>query len=142
MSKVRAFGKENMDALPQDLIGGLFIFGNLVDLIKCLHFDKDFPENKNIKLKEKGKKTCQVYGGRKWKDISFESASKMMIVQACDIFLDYAEANTERIKEDDINESEYEDLIERLQGIRSWSDEEDIKQVQDDLLRLLDQKKI
>lgn len=131
MIKVKPFGKENMAALPEELIGGLFIFGNIYDLIKCLHFDNDYPENKNVRLKDRG--VCEVFGGRKWKEVSLDTACKMLVVQACDIFREYYESNMQRIIEEDINEYDLADVLEHLSMARTGSDEESIKDLYDEV---------
>ena len=124
-----------MTALPEDLISGLFIFGNIFDLIKCLHFDRDFPENKNIRSNQYG--GCEVFGGRKWKEVSVQTASKMLISQACDIFKEYYESNMEKILEEDMNEYDLADVLEFLAMARTGCDDDKVNDLYHDVHKLI-----
>ena len=135
MVKVKAFGKENMDALPDSLIGGLLIFKNVIDLIKCLHFDDDFPENHNVKLQEDA---CEVFGGRKWKKTTKKHACNMLIKQACDILKTYCDNNKEKILEEDINEYELEDILEELDILEKCGDQDIVLDLHQSIRELLE----
>jgi len=49
--KLRDFGRENMEAIPQSLISTLFMDLRFRELLAQLHCDPNYPENQNIRIK-------------------------------------------------------------------------------------------
>jgi hypothetical protein len=65
---LRAYGKENWDHLSEARIIEMMkkVHSSVPEIIKCLHFDANVPENHNIMIPNKKIARTQIYNGSKW----------------------------------------------------------------------------
>lgn len=56
----------------------------LLKFVEWKHFDKQHPENYNIKFKKNDTNTLEIYNGRKWVSNQEEEVLKMMFERLCD----------------------------------------------------------
>ena len=66
--QLNPFGKENLEYIKEELLRNAIKvphFG-LPNLIRLIHFNKDHPENMNVKQRNKKKPMVDVYNGKEW----------------------------------------------------------------------------
>ena len=65
---INTFGEENLDFLPKKYITDILQipFYAITKLITAIHFNNDYPENKNIRIKNKTHKFLEVINNNKW----------------------------------------------------------------------------
>lgn len=116
--KLTNFGEENMEALPDSLIHDLFLNLDVKELFENLHLDNNYPENKNIRYKEK-LASFEVYEKNEWHRNTIVNGINKIILQSARIFEEYYTKNRELIREDMTEEEEKETLdeLERLKSL-------------------------
>ena len=134
--KLRNFGDENMDALPESLVRELFIDLKYADLIENLHCDPDYPENHNIRIKSIKRNTLEIYRNDKWVIITYESGLNEIITQSSLIFRNFYKRKRNEILED-MSHMELEEVVYRLSGIESMN-QKDIKFLQVEIHNMLE----
>lgn len=113
---LRNFGNENMDALPESLIHDLFLDMCVTELLQNLFFDPDYPENRNIRLKEKFN-SLEFYEKNEWHRISINHGVNKIILRVAKIFEEYYAENKDAIGED-MTEFELEEVLDELEQIK------------------------
>ena len=101
------FGKENIDYLKEDYIKNAIKipqFG-LPNLIRLIHFNKDHPENMNIKQRNKKKPMVDVYNGKEWITMDKNDTIHNMVASKKEIMDEYFD---KFIEVDDNVKSNYE----------------------------------
>jgi hypothetical protein len=65
---LRAYGKENWQSLPEDVILKLMkrVSSSIPEIIKNLHFNASMPENHNIRIPNQKFSRVQVFDGSQW----------------------------------------------------------------------------
>ena len=82
---VRAFGDENLDYVSEQFILKCIgqIYNSIPALLEHIHFNKDHPENHNVKIKNKKLPQASIVTGkgkeRKWKTVTRDHAIDHMI---------------------------------------------------------------
>lgn len=113
---LRNFGKENMDALPESLIHDLFLDMCVTEVLQNLFFDPEYPENRNIRLKEKFN-SLEFYEKNEWHRITLNHGVNKIILRVAKIFEEYYEDNKEAVEED-MTELELEEVLDELEQIK------------------------
>lgn len=135
---LRSFGSENMDALPEDLIGNQFIFFKFKDLLENLHCDPNYPENHNIRIKSVKRGVLEIYrGDDKWDLVSFVNGLNELLLQGHKIFDEYYQKNKEKILDEDMTEEDLEALLKQLEKIEQLN-ENDVKPLRKELQLMLE----
>lgn len=115
---LRNFGKDNLDAVPEEFLENAIMNLQIRELIEELHFDPNYPENHNVRLTSLKRNLMQMYINDKWQTIPMLQGINDLISQATDIFLDYYKKNTDIVIEN-IGEEEANKLLRRLRDLEA-----------------------
>ena len=138
--KLRDFGRENMDAIPESLVSSLFCELRFRELLAQLHCDPNFPENQNIRIRSIKRNTMEIFRNNKWDILTFTKGLNELLLQGHKIFSEYCKKDKKRIIEEDMDESELRDLLNQLDKISKLNKNE-IKTFIDDLQMMLEEYK-
>jgi hypothetical protein len=138
--KLRDFGRENMDALPESLISSLFLELRFRELLAQLHCDPNYPENQNVRLKSIKRNTMEIFRNNKWDLVNFNNGLTELLIQGHRIFKDYYKNNKQRILKEDMDEDELRNTLGILDDIESLNKNE-IKPLIEDLEMMLEEFK-
>ena len=130
--KLRDFGRENMDAIPESLVSSLFCELRFRELLAQLHCDPNFPENQNIRIRSIKRNTMEIFRNNKWDILTFSKGLNELLLQGHKIFSEYCTKDKNRIIQEDMDENELRDLISQLDKISKLNKNE-IKSLTDDL---------
>jgi hypothetical protein len=136
--KLNDFGKENMDAIPESLIGTLFIDLRFRELLANLHCDPNYPENQNVRIKSIKRNTMEIFRNNKWDIMTFTNGLTELLLQGHKIFKDYYKKDKDRILEEDMSESEINEVLNQLDQIEKLSKDE-LKPLLIDLQMMLEE---
>jgi hypothetical protein len=139
--KLKDFGRENMDAVPNSLMSYLFMELRFRDLLSQLHCDPNFPENQNIRIRSVKRETMEIYRNNKWDIVSFSKGLQELLLQGHRIFKDFYKNDKERILEEDMDEVDLREILSQLQKIEDLNKTE-IKPLIEDLQMMLEEFKI
>jgi hypothetical protein len=139
--KLKDFGRENMDALPESLISSLFCDLRFRELLAQLHCDPNFPENQNIRIRSIKRNTMEIFRNNKWDIVSFSKGLQELLLQGHKIFKDFYKKDKERILEEDMDEGDLRELLFQLQKIENLNKNE-IKPLIEDLQMMLEEFKL
>ena len=139
--KLKDFGRENMDAVPNSLMSYLFMELRFRDLLSQLHCDPNFPENQNIRIRSVKRNTMEIFRNNKWDIVSFSKGLQELLLQGHRIFKDFYKNDKERILEEDMDESDLREILSQLQKIEDLNKTE-IKPLIEDLQMMLEEFKI
>jgi hypothetical protein len=138
--KLRDFGRENMDAVPNSLMSYLFMELRFRDLLSQLHCDPNFPENQNIRIRSVKRETMEIFRNNKWDIVSFSKGLQELLLQGHKIFKDFSKSDRERILKEDMDEGDLRELLSQLQDIADLNKNE-IKPLIEDLQMMLEEFK-
>jgi len=138
--KLRDFGRENMDAIPESLVSSLFCELRFRELLAQLHCDPNFPENQNIRIRSIKRNTMEIFRNNKWDILTFSKGLNELLLQGHKIFSEYCKKDKNRIIQEDMDENELRDLISQLDKISKLNKNE-IKSLTDDLQMMLEEYK-
>lgn len=119
--QLRDFGCENMDALPEDFIGTCLIKTELRDLLENLHYDPEYPENKNVRIKSVKRNMMEIYRNNKWNVVTLANGLEELIKQGTRIFQNYARDNGHKILEEDMDEEELYTIMDKLRAMEEMN---------------------
>jgi len=136
--KLKNFGWENMDAIPESLISSLFMNLRFKELLANLHCDPNFPENQNVRIKSVKRNTMEIYRNNKWDIVTFTKGLTDLLLQGHRIFTDYYNKDKERILEEDMDEQDLREILSQLQKIQDLNKSE-IKPLIEDLQMMLEE---
>ena len=136
--KLKNFGWENMDAIPESLISSLFMNLRFKELLANLHCDPNFPENQNIRIKSVKRNTMEIYRNNKWDIVTFTKGLTDLLLQGHKIFTDYCNKDKKRILEEDMDEQDLREILSQLQKIQDLNKSE-IKPLIEDLQMMLEE---
>jgi len=139
--KLKDFGRENMDAVPDSLMSYLFMELRFRDLLSQLHCDPNFPENQNIRIRSVKGETLEIFRNNKWDIVSFSKGLQELLLQGHRIFKDFYKKDKERILEEDMDETDLKEILSQLQKIEDLNKTE-IKPLIEDLQMMLEEFKI
>ena len=135
---VKNFGHENMEAVPPDFIRSCWMNLEFRQLFENLHYDPNFPENNNIRLKSAKRQQLEMYKDDKWKITPFKIGLNEILTRLYNIFEMYYKKNANEVLED-VGEEELDILLDQLDEIGKLSMKtEDIKK---DLLCAIEENK-
>jgi len=138
--KLRDFGRENMDALPESLVSSLFLELRFRELLAQLHCDPNYPENQNIRIKSIKRNTMEIFRNNKWDLVNFNKGLQELLLQGHRIFKDYYKNDKQRILKEDMDEDELRNTLGILDDIESLNKNE-IKPLIEDLEMMLEEFK-
>lgn len=133
------FGRENMDALPENLVGDLFLNLQMAELLKTLHYEHDYPENNNIRLKSIKRRVVEIYENDEWQTVTFVNALNKLVLQGTKIFKDYYRKNKMSVA-DEMTKDELENAIRTLNELENLNNTY-VKPIHKDLELVLEQQR-
>jgi hypothetical protein len=124
---IRSFGHENMDAIPPDFVRSCWMNLEFRPLFENLHYDPNFPENNNIRLKSAKRQQLEIFKDDKWKITPFKTGLNEILLRLHNVFDAYYKKNKNEVLED-VGEEELDILLDQLDEIGKLSKQtEDIK---------------
>lgn len=133
---IRNLGDENMDAIPHHFIRSCFMNLEFDTMFQNLHFDPDYPENHNVRIKSAKRELLQIYKNDKWNSVCYDEGYRELISQIHNIFVKFHKNHVDEAKED-MSEEELKENEEKLACIEAW-----IKDTKLQLLKLKEVKLI
>lgn len=135
---VKSFGHENMEAVPPDFIRSCWMNLEFRQLFENLHYDPNFPENHNIRLKSAKRQQLEIYKDDKWKITPFKIGLDEILMRLHRIFETYYKKNRNEVLED-VGEEELDILLDQLDEIGKISRKAD--DIKKDLLCAIEENK-
>lgn len=131
--QVREFGFENMSHLPQDFLNYCFANKKIVDLIDNIHFDKECPENHNVRLRSKKQELMEVFENGKWIVKDQDQTLMELIEKGYRILYRHGKINKNEImEEEDVDDEEFREINKWLEKI--YDDQKAQKPLKRDLI--------
>jgi hypothetical protein len=126
---------ESQTHLTTEFLNKCFAEKGLVDLIENLHFDKECPQNHNVRLKSKKQELMEVYSNGKWLVKDQDQTLTELIQSGYRILRMHGKKYKGDIIEDEgIDENDYKDVVEWLETI--YEDRKEQKPLKKDLIIL------
>ena len=138
--KLRDFGRENMDAIPQSLVSTLFMDLRFRELLANLHCDPNYPENQNVRIKSIKNNTMEIFRNNKWDLMTFTNGLTELLLQGHKIFKEYYQNDKNRILNEDMSEDELNEILKQLDKIELLNKNE-IKPLKEDIKLMLEEYK-
>ena len=112
---INNYGEERLDYLTNDVMYDIIKkCDNSISLyIENKHFNKDFPENHNIKYDAKTKK-CKVKENNRWKNMDISLVSSKLLSDNSDKLLSYCKDNKQELEERIKNDEALQFIMDRL----------------------------
>ena len=133
--ELKDFGCEKQAHLSKELLHRCFADKAIVDLIESLHFDKDCPENHNVRLKSKKQELMEIYSDGKWQVKDQDKTLTELIQSGYRILRMHGKKyKSDIMEEEDIDEDDYNETIKWLESI--YEDKKLQKPVKRDLIIL------
>jgi hypothetical protein len=114
INKLRNFGNENMEAVPNHFIRSSVMNLEYATLFENLHCDPEYPENHNIRIKSKKDKELEMFTQDKWKIKSFKNGLSEVMDHLNRIYQDFCRHNFDDLIED-VGEEDAEATLKDLQ---------------------------
>ncbi len=114
INKLRNFGNENMEAVPNHLIRSSVMNLEYATLFENLHCDPEYPENHNIRIKSKKDKELEMFTQDKWKIKSFKKGLSEVMDHLNRIYEDFCRHNYDDLIED-VGEDDADATIKDVQ---------------------------
>lgn len=138
---LRDFGSENRNAIPYSCIIGCVLDNlNYRGLLENLHFDPDYPENHNVRLKSIKRSMMEIYKNNRWNVTTLQNGLKELIDQGTRIFNEFLHNNKHRILEEELTQDELHDLLIQLGDVDAMS-KKYIEPMKQDIQALLESYK-
>jgi len=138
--KLKDFGRENMEALPDNLISSLFMDLRFRELLSQLHCDPNYPENQNVRIKSIKRNTMEIFRNNKWDIVTFTKGLNELLLQGHKIFKEYYKNDKDRILREDMSEEDLREILTQLDKIENLNKTE-IKPLMEDLQLMLEEFK-
>ena len=138
--KLRDFGNENMNAIPESLISTLFMDLRFRELLANLHCDPNYPENQNVRIKSIKRNTMEIFRNNKWDLMTFTNGLTELLLQGHKIFKEYYQNDKNRILNEDMTEDELNEILCQLDKIELLNKNE-IKPLKEDIQLMLEEYK-
>lgn len=135
---LRDFGHENMTALPPELLSSLILDLEYRSLLENLHFDPDYPENHNIRLKSSKRRIIEIYKNNKWNPMPYVNALNDIILHANRIFQNHYRKKKSEIAED-VTEEELEEIERQLYQIQNGLNDNVVKPMLKEIELIIEQ---
>lgn len=115
--QLKDFGFENMQAIGGDILISCFSDLKFRELLENLHYDPDYPENNNIRMKSVKRNMLEIYKNKQWSVITLSEGLNELILQATTIFKEYATKYHNRILEEEMSAEDFREIMAQLNDI-------------------------
>jgi hypothetical protein len=113
---INSFGRETYDHLPLEFLTSCFMMKNMESLVENIYFDKDCPQNHNVKLKSAKQKTVEVYDDGLWRVRHSADVADDIINKGHSLLYSHYRKNKEAVKED-MSDVEIREVLDWLHKI-------------------------
>ena len=132
---LHGFGHESLSHLPRSFLNYCFANKDIVQLIENVHFDKECPENQNVRIKSTKNELMEYFQNGGWVISSQDRILTELIQKGYRILRTHGKSNKNEImNEEDIEESDYDDVLRWLEDV--YEDEKQQRPIKKDLLVL------
>lgn len=115
---LKSFGCENMEYLPKDFLNSCLISNNIIPLIESIHFDKEHPENHNVKIKSLKHDFMQTYVDGNWIVTDKEETLDQLINKGYRVLKYHCRKNKDELLENnEVDEEELDDVNKWLENL-------------------------
>jgi len=133
------FGHESLDHLPSSFLS--YCFANckdgegLTQLIKDMHFDKECPENHNVRMKSTKRELMEVYNDGKWVVSDQDKVLTDLIQKGYRVLRSHGRKHKDGVMEEEgLEEAEFNEVVDWLEKI--YEDKREQKPIKRELLLL------
>lgn len=116
-NNIKNFGNENMEHITKEFLNSCLLTNNIVPLIETIHFDKEHPENHNVKLKSTKQELMETYIDGKWIITDKDETLDELINKGYRVLNYHTWRNKTEIIQDEMNETEYDNVVEWLEKL-------------------------
>lgn len=113
---INSFGRETFDHLPMEFLTSCFMMKNMESLVENIYFDKDCPQNHNVKLKSAKQKTVEVYDDGLWRVRHSADVADDIINKGHTLLYSHYRKNKDAVKED-MSDVEIQEVLDWLHKI-------------------------
>lgn len=131
---LKSFGHENMDYLSKDFLNSCLLMNNIVPLIENIHFDREHPENHNVKVKSTKQELMETFVDGKWIITDTDDTLNELINKGYRVLNYHSRKHKSDILDTEMDEDEYEDVLSWLEKI--YDDKKTRKPIKKQLLLL------
>lgn len=114
---LKSFGHENMDYITKEFLNSCIIMNNIVPLIENIHFDKEHPENHNVKVKSSKHLLMETFDDGKWIITDTNDTLNELINKGYRVLNYHTRKNKSDILKTEMDEDEYENVLGWLEKI-------------------------
>jgi hypothetical protein len=132
---LHGFGHETLTHLPKSFLNYCFANKDIVQLIENVHFDKECPENQNVRIKSSKNELMEYYQNGGWVLSTQDRILTELVQKGYRILRTHGKKNKDGIMEDeDLEEDDYNNVLRWLEDV--YEDERQQKPIKKDLLVL------
>lgn len=132
---LHGFGHETLGHLPKSFLNYCFANKDIVQLIENVHFDKECPENQNVRIKSSKNELMEYYQNGNWVISTQDRILTELIQKGYRILRTHGKRNKGGImEEEDLEEDDYNNVLRWLEEV--YEDERQQKPIKKDLLVL------
>lgn len=139
---LHSFGHETLDHLPISFLNWCFANKGegIKTLIQDIHFDKECPENHNVRLKSTKRELMEVYSNGQWVVTDQDRVLTDLIEKGYRVLRSHGRRNKDGVMDDeDLEETDFNEIMEWLEKV--YEDSKEQKPIKRDLLLLFLNKK-
>ena len=113
------FGCENTKHLDESFLTQCFMEKNIFDIIEKIHFDKEYPQNKNVRIKSLKYSMMETYDDGKWVIMDKGETYNRLVDKGATILKFHVKRNKERIQNEcNEDEEDFDDLKEYIDFVQ------------------------
>jgi gas vesicle protein len=117
------FGSENTKHLEDTFLTQCFLEKNIVDIIEKIHFDKEYPQYHNVRLKSLKHNMMETYDNGRWVVKDKGETYNRLVDKGATILKFHIRKNKEAIQDEcEEEEEDFEDLKEYIDFVQNDND--------------------
>tara|TARA_B100001057_G_scaffold457540_1_gene505931 strand:+ start:144 stop:842 length:699 start_codon:yes stop_codon:yes gene_type:complete len=111
---INNFGEENREMITDNFLNRMikFPYSSIPKLIKKVHFNKEFPENMNLRMLNKKDNKLQIIKNGKWLYVNKDDTYRFLIDKETEKMDDFYEENKQMLNK--INRKKFEEFQDKL----------------------------
>jgi hypothetical protein len=131
--QLKEFGFETMDHLPREFLNACFANKRITELIDNIHFDRETPENHNVRLRSTKKKYMEVFENGRWTTKDQDQTLTDLIQKGYRILSKHGRKNKDDLMEEEyLDEEDFHEVCEWME--RVYDDQRAQKPLKRDLI--------
>lgn len=116
ITTVRNIGDETLTHVTDHVVGLLFLELDIPALVEYLHFDSDYPENRNVEYIDD--RHGYIFRNGNWSRTTMEDICRELMMQCHGIFTKYYRTYYMSIIENDMSDKEFNQYVDILDAIQ------------------------